>query len=278
MGKMRYMVLILVLSLLVVALPDKVYSLSGPEKSFVSSIALQPDGKILVGGSFTFIGGFTRKTIYRLHADGTPDTSFNHNAIGSSTTSVSFIALQPDGKILVGCRFTTMDGVTRDKIARLHADGTVDTSFNPNTGGSVSSIALQPDGKILIGGYFYTVSGFTRKTIYRLHANGTPDTSFNPNMTGSSTTSVSSIALQPDGKILVGYEYGNQTGENNIARLHAGGALDTAFDPNKIGSASTIVLQPDGQILVGGQIHRNERGHQKQHSPASCRWYPRYKF
>ena len=91
------------------------------------------------------------------------------------------IVPQADGKILVGGYFTTIGGVTRNRIARLNADGSLDTEFNPNANGYVYSIVPQADGKILIGGIFTTVGGVTRNRIARLNADGSLDTAFNPN-------------------------------------------------------------------------------------------------
>jgi uncharacterized delta-60 repeat protein len=144
---------LLSLILTVLVLPGMVHAVSafdgfdpnadGP----VNSIALQPDGKILVGGDFSTIGGTERIGIARLNTDGTLDTTFNPDAYDS----VSSIAVQADGKILVGGNFTTLYGAPRDNLARLNTDGTLDITFNSNTNGSVWYIALQPDGKILVG-------------------------------------------------------------------------------------------------------------------------------
>jgi hypothetical protein len=95
----------------------------------VAAIAVQADGKILVGGDFTTLGGggtgtTTRNNIGRLNADGSLDTSFNPGANGT----VIAIAVQADGKILVGGDFTTLGGggtgtTTRNHIGRLNTDG-----------------------------------------------------------------------------------------------------------------------------------------------------------
>src|SRR6266702_1653866 len=111
----------------------------------VFSLAVQVDGKILVGGYFTTLGGQSRNYIGRLNADGTLDTSFNPGA----SNYVSSLALQADGRILVGGGFTTLGGQSRTNIGRLHADGTHDTVFNPGADNSVLSLAVQADGKIL---------------------------------------------------------------------------------------------------------------------------------
>ena len=129
------------------------------------------------------------------------------------------VVVQPDGKILVGGAFSAFspnDGpsVTRNGIARLNPDGTLDASFDPNANGNVNAIALQADGKILIGGFFTTLSpnggvAVMRNRIARLNPNGTLDATFDPNATGA----VRSLAVQPDGKILVGGQF---TGANSI--------------------------------------------------------------
>ena len=99
----------------------------GGVNSYVYSLAVQADGKILVGGSFTTLGGQTRNHLGRLNADGTLDSTFNPGASGLSC--VYSLAVQADGKILVGGNFTTLGGQTRNYIGRLNADGTLDSDL-----------------------------------------------------------------------------------------------------------------------------------------------------
>ena len=102
------------------------------------------------------------------------------------TARVRVVVVQPDGKILIGGDFTTLSPngvatVTRNHIARLNPDGTLDTAFNPNANGVVYAIALQADGKILAGGFSRIIGGQPRNRIARLDATtGLPD-SFDPN-------------------------------------------------------------------------------------------------
>src|SRR5439155_797511 len=130
----------------------------------VKALAVQPDGKIIVGGTFSTLGGggtgtTTRKHIGRLNPDGTLDLSFDPGA----NDRISAIALQPDGKILVGGNFTTCGGggigtVPRSCIARLNPDGTIDAGFDPGASGrgtepedsTIFSIVVQADGKIVV--------------------------------------------------------------------------------------------------------------------------------
>lgn len=93
----------------------------------VSAIAVQPDGKVLVGGNFSGVGGGPRGGVVRLNPDGSPDASFGGSGLGASG-SVAAVVLQPDGKILVGGSFTSYDGVARGNILRLNADGSPDAS------------------------------------------------------------------------------------------------------------------------------------------------------
>ncbi len=218
----------------------------------VFSLAVQVDGKILVGGYFTTLGGQSRNYIGRLNADGTLDPSFNPSAGGVVYPSVYSLALQADGKIVVGGVFTGLGGQSRNYIGRLNADGTLDTSFNPGASNYVSSLALQADGRILVGGGFTTVGGQSRNYIGRLNADGTLDTSFNP----GASNYVSSLAVQADGRILVGGGFTTLGGQSrtNIGRLNADGTLDTVFNPGADNSVLSLAVQADGKILAGGNF------------------------
>ena len=156
----------------------------------------QPDGKILIAGTFQTVGEYSRYGIARLNIDGSIDTSFNppevtffpydsQNVI--SPPQIFSIAVQPDGKILIGGYFAYLNGVYRYAIARLNSDGSPDTAFNSNApvfNGSygynaIRTIEVLPDGKIMIGGPFcFNVPNSSRCLIGKLNADGTPDTSF----------------------------------------------------------------------------------------------------
>jgi uncharacterized delta-60 repeat protein len=231
----------------------------------VLAIALQADGKILIGGSFTALGvdgsgSILRNHIARLRADGSIDGNFKPGVNGV----VNAIALQPDGKILVGGSFTRIgegtDAVTRTNIGRLNPDGSLDVGFDPGVNGTVvSAIAIQADGTILVGGNFTGLGASTgtvpRSHIGRLNPDGSVDMAFNP----GAGASVNALAIQPDGKILVGGNFttlgGGGTGttpRNRIGRLNADGSLDSGFDPGADNAVSAIAVETDGRILVGG--------------------------
>ena len=225
----------------------------------VYTLAVQPDGKILVGGGFTGLGGgtgtTTRNRIGRLHSDGTLDATFNPGA----NDVVWTLSVQADGQILVAGFFTTLGGGTgttlRNRIGRLDVDGAVDATFNPGTNQGVHAMTEQPDGQILVAGAFTGLGGGTgstqRNRIGRLHPDGRLDTTFDAGANGS----VFAMAVQPDGKILVGGGFtalGGTTVRNRIGRLHPDGSVDTTFNPGANNLVYALALQPDGKILVGG--------------------------
>lgn len=218
----------------------------------VTCIAVMPDESIFVGGDFTKIGDVTRSRFAKLNAGGALDTTFNPNVGGGSVATVYAIAVQPDGKVLIGGGFTSAGGSGRNRIARFNADGTLDTAFNPGASGPVRGLALQADGKIIVAGQFGTLAGVTRNRLGRLNADGTIDTSFNPNMNNH----VSGVVVQQDGKILVGGEFTAVGSEARgyLARLTTAGALDTGFDPKVNAQVRSIAVQADGKIVVGGDF------------------------
>ena len=141
--------------------------------------------------------------------------------------------VQPDQSLIFCGSFTTMGGVTRNRIARVNAQGLLDTAFNPNVNSGINSACLQADGRILIGGGFTQVGGVTRNRIARLHANGTLDPSFNPN----AGITVFSTNLQPDGKILLGGTFTTIGGttRNALARLGNEAATQSLLpSPNQV--------------------------------------------
>lgn len=235
----------------------------------VSCVAVQADGKVLVGGSFTELqpnGALTptpRNRIARLNADGSLDLTFNPNADGT----VNCLAVQADGRVLLGGDFTTLQPgnaaspVTRIGIARLNSDGSLDTTFDPRAA-NVRSIAVQTDSRIVIGGGFVTLSpngvtpAIVRQRVARLNSDGSVDLSFDPQANGV----VACVAVQPNGHILLGGEFTSlqpngavsSTSRNRLARVQSDGTLDLVFDPNLNAPVSSLAVQADGKIVIGG--------------------------
>lgn len=223
---------------------------------------IQPDGKIVLPGVYTSYNGVAANGIIRLNPDGSVDTSFVTN-IGTGLNAGAYTAaLQSDGKILVGGPSTSFNGVASNRIVRLNADGTRDTSFNIGTGVSayLNGITVQSDGKILVNGDFSSFNGTSASRIIRLNPDGSVDTSFVTNIgTGFNDVTYFST-IQPDGKILVAARATTFNGiaTGRVARLNSDGTLDTAFATNVgtgLNAASgRIAYQPDGKIIVTGSF------------------------
>ena len=240
---------------------DPTFNLSGDLNldliPVIESIVVLPDSKIIIGGRLFSSNSSASRGLFRLNSDGSVDTTFN----GGNTTAnsgVNRIIRQTDGKLIIVGAFTNYGGTPRNRIARLNADGTLDTSFNPGTGANniVYDAALQFDGKIVIAGTFTTINGITRTRIARLNVDGSLDTTFDPG-TGANNV-VYSLSTQPNGKILIGGGFSayNNTVRTNLARLNADGSLDTSFDSgfavNPGFYVRRITTQVDGKPLVGG--------------------------
>jgi uncharacterized delta-60 repeat protein len=217
----------------------------------VGDIAVQADGKILVTGSFTTIGGGTAAKFARLHPDGSLDTSFNP----SFPDSPASIVIQPDGRIIVATNRTDLCGgeairfCPSGKVARVHPDGSLDFLVQVAQLGTVHTLALQRDGKILVGG------GALGWTLKRLNVDGSPDGSFRDIDTHGV---ISTIVVQQGGRILVGGEFSRapDVPRSNIARFNANGVLDLTFDPGADGGVTAVAAQADGKILVSGYFRR----------------------
>ena len=224
--------------------------------SSVLTTCIQNDGRIIIGGYFSSYNGTATSRIARLNVDGTLDSTFN---LGSgANNSVITSSIQSDGQLIIGGNFTNYNGTAINRIARLNADGTLDSTFNTGAGASsyVRTTAIQSDGKIIIGGEFYYYNGTARNRIARLNADGTLDVTFNPGIGAGNIVYASSI--QSDGKIIIGGQFTTYNGiaRNRIARLNADGTLDVSFDPGTGVSSfvRNISIQSDGKIIIAGQF------------------------
>jgi uncharacterized delta-60 repeat protein len=241
---------------------DGTFNLDAGANGTIQTTSIQSDGKIIIGGSFTSYNGTAINRIARLNTDGTLDTSFNPG-IGAND-NIWTTSIQSDGKIIIGGDFTSYNGTTRNRIARLNPNGTLDAVFNPGTG--VTSVVrtnlIQSDGKIIIGGNFTSFNGTSRNKIARLNANGTLDNSFNPGTGVSGDGSyINTTTMQTDGKIIIAgpFSWYNGTYRSNIARLNTDGTLDSTFSPGQGAPLATTVyttaLQSDGKIIIGGDFY-----------------------
>src|SRR5687768_6657101 len=137
-------------------------------------------------------------------APGDVDPSFDPGS--GIDGSVSSIAVQPDGKLVITGSFRTVEGLVRPGLARLNADGSGDATFNPGPAANdvFGHASLQPDGKVLVTGNFTTANGLDRTGVARLNPDGSRDGSFNSTIGPIGASNSGRIAVQPDGKVLVG--------------------------------------------------------------------------
>ncbi len=218
----------------------------------ITAAVLQNDGRIVVGGRFTSFNGFTHNRVCRLNANGSVDQTFG---LGSGIDNAALaLALQTDGRIIVGGQFSQVDLTQRFNLARLNNDGSVDLSFDPGNGpnGDVNAIVIQPDGRIIIGGTFIGYNGFARGGVARVLGNGVLDPSFDSGVgTGGN---VFALALQHDGQIVLGGRFVQYSGINRtfIARIFGDGSLDFGFNPAPNDWIQSLAVEPDDRILVGG--------------------------
>lgn len=234
---------------------DQGFGLGDGADDYVKDIIIQPDGKIIIGGDFSNYNTNVAKSLARINTDGSFDDTFQ---IGTGANGyVSSFTTQSDGKILVCGNFTTFNGISKNRIIRLNANGTADPTFVIGTGadGVVECVAVQNDGKIIIGGQFTKINGINRRYIARLNANGSLDTTFD---TSSGFNShVYSVAIQDDGKIIAGGNFTtyNSSAKNYILRLNPDASIDENFVTSGFNNIVYITqLSNDGKILVGGKF------------------------
>jgi len=212
--------------------------------SSIESLAVQPDGKILISGGFTIVDNYYRTNFARLNPDGRTDTNFVPR-IGMYGRR---IVVQPDGRILVGGIYDPLGPEFRG-LVRFETNGIVDASFNSPLRDMPFALALQADGKV--------VAGFqSRPYIARFHTDGSPDTNF----LAQPDSVVYDLAVQPDGRILAAGYFEKMNGQRRwlIARLNSDGSLDAGFDADvgfvgyNWGVVRKVTVQADRKILFGG--------------------------
>lgn len=214
----------------------------------------QSDGKLITGGDFTIFQENNSSKIVRINSDGSYDPTFN---IGTGFNDlVRVIAIQLDGKIIVGGVFTSYNGTTANRIIRLNTDGSIDGAFVTGTGfgNRVFGITIQPDGKILVLGEFTIYNGTAINRVVRLNTNGSIDGTF---VVGTGFNNIPRKAsIQADGKFIICGEFTNYNGTtvNRIARLNTDGSIDGTFATGtgfNDFTENTHIL-PDGKIYVFG--------------------------
>ncbi|WP_188812084.1 T9SS type A sorting domain-containing protein [Hymenobacter cavernae] len=236
------------------------YSSGTTSRGTVNDVVRQPDGKYIIGGDFTEVNGVPALNLARLNADGTPDVAYT--AACRVNDQVLALALQSDGKVLVGGRFTTLAGNNRLVLGRLQTDGTIDESFAPPTlpltptnRPQVKQIVLRPDGRILVVGTFNVrgASAEPQSLVQLLSTTGQEDASFRY-ISGIQGASTNQILLQPDGKVVIAI---NNTSTYNpyIHRILSDGTLDGSFTPLGdyfVQSPNVLAIDKENRIYIRG--------------------------
>ena len=245
----------------------------------ITSLAIEPStGNIYAGGTFNNNEAatmFTPNNIVKLNRTGSIDSAWKYvssQSAGGFDAIVRAIAVQADGKVLIGGAFTTYKTLNPSNVAttysvrsliRLNSDGTVDTAFTPPvlTNPDINAITIQSDGKILIGGDFTYYDGNTPSSgLIRLDSDGSVDTTFTFTNEGGFVNGgvVFSIALQQDYGILVGGVFTRfnaiTTGISGIVRLTDSGSLLSTLGGGVSGKGTKIIPLPYNKCLVGGTL------------------------
>jgi uncharacterized delta-60 repeat protein len=231
----------------------------GPDGT-VYELTVLPDGRLLVGGNFTSIGGIGRRRVARYQADGSLDTAFS--PLTGADAPVFALAAQVDGKILAGGSFSSFGTSPARALVRLNASGSVDSTFSVGSGfnGIVLDVLVYTNtastnfGKILVGGSFTAYNSTPVNNLVRLNSNGTIDNGF---VTGSGPDQpVFTIALDGTERVLIGGVFGNYNGAaaGRLARLSPSGALDSGFSPALDAAVSAVAAEPSGAIVAGGNF------------------------
>jgi uncharacterized delta-60 repeat protein len=231
----------------------------------VHAIALQPGNEIIIGGYLSRAPKLNVNCIARLHSNGVRDVNFADLGANNTINTISSLALDFNGKLILGGTFTSLNDVALTNVARIEADGQVDPTFaaSLDIDGPVSAIATTPESKVMIVGEFTEIAGIFRNRIARLNPDGTLDETFDPGsgIDGTNAPVLTSVAIDAKNKIVIGgrFQRLNGNARSGIARLNPDGSADPTFNPVGVGGAYPVIraiaIQPwDGKILIGGEF------------------------
>ncbi len=241
---------------------------TGADGGEVDGLAIQQDGKVLAGGSFSSFNGVSKGNIVRLTTTGAVDNTFNPQGVPFTNGEILYgISQQADGDILVSgnnIQYQVNGTAVRKGIFRLNTDGSLDNSFdivcksNSSNFPRVSSTTLS-NGKIIVSGNFDLVNNEARNGVARLNADGTLDASFSHGEgSGATGGNVTCTLVLENKQILIGGNFSkfNNSRRNGIALLKPNGELDDAFNPGlgADGTVRTITKLGSGKVLIGGDF------------------------
>ena len=233
----------------------------------VTCLALQSDGKILVGGAFASYNGIGVGHVARLSADGDLDTDFNTQLGAGFDSTVNTVAVEGDGSLWVGGEFTTVSGVAAKGLAKLAPTGLVSASFQTALGTGfnlgVNAIAFTSSGDALVSGSFTTYQGGVAGRIVKLKSAGTLDTDFTTTLGAGFNSAVKTLAVDTNsGHVLAGgaFDYFQSLKALYFASFGESGSFDTLSGPNK-GSGTnaaieSIAVQTNSKIVIGGSFEK----------------------
>jgi uncharacterized delta-60 repeat protein len=211
---------------------------------------------IYVGGTFTTFNGETNNRLIRLQSNGSKDTGFNTGTGFDSTVVAWGKSVQSDKKVIVGHNFSTYNGTSSLRLARINTNGSYDSTFNVGAGfnATTPSNSLQSDGKVIVGGAFTTYNNISAPRIVRLNTNGSIDTGFVYGTGFNGTTE--NIAVDSSNRIIAvgGFSSYNGTSATRIIRLNTNGTVDGTFSTG-VGFPSNptrVILDSSSKILVIG--------------------------
>ena len=172
---------------------------------------------------------------------------------GPNNTVEDFVVLS-DGSLVIAGTFTAVDGTPRPHLARLNANGSVDTSFNASVNGVVYDVDLLDDGSLLIAGGFTQAGGDGRIGVAILEANGVANGDFKT--TAGANGPVYDAEVTSTGGVVIGGSFSSvrSSPRTNLAMLDDGGGVDAGFAPDVNGLVREVVLDATGRVLIGGDF------------------------
>ncbi len=236
----------------------------------MQALALQPDGKVILGGAFHVPRNDAPwiHNIIRLETNGLVDFTFdpgtNLFAVNIASNFVRTVAVLPDGRIMAGGSFSRAAQSSRNYLARLLPDGSVDTTFGVEEmlgpGGAVYAMAVQADGLLVIGGSFTNVHGVARTNLARLLPDGSLDESFRPQAIPGGWL-INALAVDPGGRVLTVHsspEFNGNFSNSRVFRFDASGRIESnqmsgfVFRGGNYAGISTLAPKEDGGTFIGG--------------------------
>ncbi|MEP6931024.1 MAG: T9SS sorting signal type C domain-containing protein, partial [Flavobacterium sp.] len=240
---------------------DQSFNIGTAFNDDVNAIAVQQDGKIVLGGKFTAYNGSTANRVIRINQDGTLDNTF-HSGSGLNKEAVQVIKIDSSGDITVGGSFNGLyDGSEVNRLFFLNSDGTLKTDFYTGSGpGSSSVLALEnnTDGSWYIAGSFSVFDGLNQGRLAKINLDGEYDTAYLSAGIGFNDSVLKVLSLDNKQTMVFGnFSKFNAAPAPKIARLLENGTLDSTFNFGQTGANNVIktaVLQDDGKIVFAGNF------------------------